>query len=188
MYFCCNIHQYTDIAQSVRIAHANCTSLFLQAIGEGHAEEEGEEEEEHGVDPKVWYALMVVICKLFCYFVNTSNTRPIRFVLGQGSSIELEGEGGGLLVFLGKRISVSNFDGNFFSVSDMDRQNILKALYALKILFLQKINNVAITCPKKKNPLRHEANKNMLTPKKNLAPPPPPPHPFIKVKWLFPYL
>ena len=37
-----------------------------------------------------------------------------------------------------KKISVSKFDGNKISVSDMDRKNILKALYALKILFLYK--------------------------------------------------
>ena len=35
------------------------------------------------------------------------------------------------VVFFGEKNSVCNFDGQFFSVSDICRKNILKALYAL---------------------------------------------------------
>ena len=40
------------------------------------------------------------------------------------------------MVFLEKKFSVGKFDGKMFSVSNMGRTNILKALYAFKTLFL----------------------------------------------------
>ena len=42
------------------------------------------------------------------------------------------------MVFLGKKFSVSKFDGKHFSVSDMGRQIFRKHFMPYKILFLQK--------------------------------------------------
>ena len=71
---------------------------------------------------------------------------------------------GGLWVFFKQnaKYSVSNFDGEKISVSDMGRKNILKALYALKIII-------------KKIPLLCKAQKNILTPKIKVKYPPPQP-------------
>ena len=41
--------------------------------------------------------------------------------------------------FFGKKLSIIKFDGHFFSVYDMGRQNILRVLYALnKLVFVKK--------------------------------------------------
>ena len=45
---------------------------------------------------------------------------------------------GGIMVFWGEIISLRKFDGRNYSVSDMDRKNILKAIYALKNCFCRK--------------------------------------------------
>ena len=63
------------------------------------------------------------------------------------------------------------FFGEKNSVCEMGRKNILLARCALKnIVFIEKKHNVATTCCEKKILLRCEAKKNILTPKKTIAP------------------